>query len=298
MKPTASFMEEYRNWLIWSVVLHVVVAFAFSLSAISLPRQIPQQVSVKATLVDETKLKSVKDAKAAEQRKAEQQRKAKAEAEAKARAQREKQAAERRAEQERKAKVEREKQAKAEAERKVKLEQERKAKAEAEQRAKQEAETKAKAEAERKAQAEAEAKARAEAERKARAEAEAKAKAEAEAAAAARREAELLEAMEAEERLLAARNSGELAQYIALIRDKVERNWAAPAGGKAAIKCEVNVSQIPGGEVVSVRIGRCNADPAIVRSIEAAVYKSSPLPLPTNPALFERNLKFNFEPDL
>ena len=102
--------------------------------------------------------------------------------------------------------------------------------------------------------------------------------------------------MAAEEQLIAARTSGELAEYIALIKQRVERNWVKPSGSASAIECEVYVSQIPGGEVVGVKTGRCNADAAVVRSVEAAVYKSSPLPMPSNPTLFERNLRFMFKP--
>ena len=115
-------------------------------------------------------------------------------------------------------------------------------------------------------------------------------------AAAARRESELAASMAAEEQLIAARTSGELAEYIALIKQRVERNWVKPSGSASAIECEVYVSQIPGGEVVGVKTGRCNADAAVIRSVEAAVYKSSPLPVPSNPRLFERNLRFMFKP--
>ena len=38
-------------------------------------------------------------------------------------------------------------------------------------------------------------------------------------------------------------------------------------------------------------------DEVVVRSIEAAVYRSSPLPLPPDPQLFERNLRFTFKPE-
>jgi colicin import membrane protein len=58
----------------------------------------------------------------------------------------------------------------------------------------------------------------------------------------------------------------------------------------------VLVTQIPGGDVVNVRVTECNGDAAVVRSIEAAVMRSSPLPGPPNPALFERNLRFEFRP--
>jgi colicin import membrane protein len=33
-------------------------------------------------------------------------------------------------------------------------------------------------------------------------------------------------------------------------------------------------------------------------SIEAAVYRASPLPPPPDPGLFDRNLKITFKPDL
>jgi colicin import membrane protein len=57
------------------------------------------------------------------------------------------------------------------------------------------------------------------------------------------------------------------------------------------------VTQIPGGQVTGVRIGNCPADDAVRRSIEAAVLRASPLPMPANQALFERNLRFVFKPE-
>jgi colicin import membrane protein len=46
-----------------------------------------------------------------------------------------------------------------------------------------------------------------------------------------------------------------------------------------------------------VRIGQCNGDQAVRESIEAAVYRASPLPPPPDPALFDRNLRIDFRPD-
>lgn len=103
--------------------------------------------------------------------------------------------------------------------------------------------------------------------------------------------------LEAEERRLVAINSGKLAQYIALITDKVERNWMRPASARPGVECDVHVTQIPGGEVINVRVGRCNGDAAVIRSIEAAVFNSSPLPRPADPSLFDRNLRFTFKPE-
>jgi colicin import membrane protein len=45
-----------------------------------------------------------------------------------------------------------------------------------------------------------------------------------------------------------------------------------------------------------VQVGRCNGDEAVRQSIEAAVYRASPLPEPPDPALFERNLVVKFAP--
>jgi colicin import membrane protein len=57
------------------------------------------------------------------------------------------------------------------------------------------------------------------------------------------------------------------------------------------------VTQVPGGEVTQVSIGDCNGDQAVRESIQAAVYRASPLPPPPDPSLFDRNLKIDFKPD-
>ena len=100
-----------------------------------------------------------------------------------------------------------------------------------------------------------------------------------------------------EERLTAAAQSGLLDQYAEVIRQKVERNWIRPPGARAGLDCVVNVKQIPGGEVVDVRVGQCNGDAAVIRSIEAAVLRSSPLPAPPDATLFDRSLRFEFKPE-
>jgi colicin import membrane protein len=45
-----------------------------------------------------------------------------------------------------------------------------------------------------------------------------------------------------------------------------------------------------------VSIGDCNGDEAVRESIEAAVYRASPLPPPPDPSLFERQLVIEFKP--
>jgi colicin import membrane protein len=94
-----------------------------------------------------------------------------------------------------------------------------------------------------------------------------------------------------------AMNSGALARYVYAIEQKLYRNWVMPPGAVAGVECVVNVRQLPGGEVVGATIGQCNGDDAVRRSIEAAVFKASPLPEPEDPLLFDRNLRIEFKPE-
>jgi colicin import membrane protein len=109
--------------------------------------------------------------------------------------------------------------------------------------------------------------------------------------------ADLARQLADEERLASAADSGALAEYVDLIRQKVERNWIPPASARPGLECEVLVNQLPGGAVGDVRVGRCNGDEAVRRSIETAVRRADPLPLPSDPTLFERNLRFTFKPE-
>lgn len=127
-------------------------------------------------------------------------------------------------------------------------------------------------------------------------EVELKRQADADAKAQAATEAELKAQLAAEEGRADAVNSGLLNQYVALIQQKVIRNWIKPATARSGLECEVKVAQATGGTVLSVEVGRCNGDAAVRASIEAAVQRASPLPAPPDPRLFERNLLFNFKP--
>ena len=111
-----------------------------------------------------------------------------------------------------------------------------------------------------------------------------------------RREAELRARMAAEERTDSLRASGVMTGWTQSIRAKVERAWLKPPSVTAALDCIVRVTQVPGGEVVAVVIQQCNGDSSARESIEAAVYRASPLPAPPDAALFERVIEFRFRP--
>jgi len=100
-----------------------------------------------------------------------------------------------------------------------------------------------------------------------------------------------------EEVRLAAMNSDAMASYQFALKQKIMRNWVAPASAQPGIECVVDVRQSPGGDVMSVMVGICNGDAAVRRSIEAAVLKASPLPKPQNRNLFRRDLRITFKPE-
>ena len=111
-----------------------------------------------------------------------------------------------------------------------------------------------------------------------------------------RREAELHARLAAEEHAEALRASGVVTAWTNSIRAKVERAWLKPPSVTAALDCAVRVTQVPGGEVVSVNILQCNAEASVRESIEAAVYRASPLPQPPDASIFERVIEFRFRP--
>jgi colicin import membrane protein len=141
------------------------------------------------------------------------------------------------------------------------------------------------------------AKEKAAAERKQKAEQEAKRKAEAEAAQ--QREAEkALQAQLAEE-AAQARAQSKLSEFIPYIQDKVQNNWLRPAGSQPGLSCVIQVTLIPGGDVVGTRVVQSSGNALFDASVERAVQKASPLPLPNDPALFKyfREINFRFVPD-
>jgi len=233
---------------------------------------------IQATVVDARALESEIMAR----RQAEAKRKAEAEVQRQAEAE-----AQRRAEAKRQAEAEVQRQA--EAKRKAE------AKAQRQAEAKRQAEAEAKRQAEAKRKAEAKAKRRAEAKRKAEETARRRAEAERKAAEAARRarEADLLAALDAEQA------AGELDIYKSAVFDRIRGVWVRQPGMGRNLSCRVEVRLIPGGEVVpgSVRIIRGSGNPAFDRSVVTAVYKASPLPVPSGQPFEQfRNLGLDFRP--
>lgn len=153
-----------------------------------------------------------------------------------------------------------------------------------------------KAEAERKEREAAEAKKQEEAKRLAEEKRQAEERAQ-EQQANAEREADLKRSLDQELRQDAAQNSAAVATWQSQIIARIQRAWLQPASAKPGIVCVLDVTQVPGGTVTNVHVGSCNGDQAVRESIEAAVYRASPLPPPPDPALFQRELTITFRPN-
>jgi len=97
----------------------------------------------------------------------------------------------------------------------------------------------------------------------------------------------------------AARAATEIDKYRLLIRQRVSRSWNRPVGVAKGLKCVVSVRLTPTGEVLSANVVRSSGNGLFDRSVENAVYKAAPLPLPEDPALYEnfREIEFLFNPE-
>ena len=114
-----------------------------------------------------------------------------------------------------------------------------------------------------------------------------------------RRKAAEAEEREREEAVRKARALTAAEKYKLLIRQKVSRNWARPPGAQTGLQCTVRVRLVPSGDVLQVTVVKTSGDERFDRSVENAVYKASPLPLPEERDLFEyfREIEFIFNPE-
>ena len=84
-------------------------------------------------------------------------------------------------------------------------------------------------------------------------------------------------------------------KYKRKIYETVKRQWSIPPKSDE-LKAQVRVTLLPDGDVRSILFIKRSGNNAFDASIEAAINKASPLPVPNDPALFDqfRSLTFNF----
>jgi len=295
-----NWIKDNRSSFFIAVVIHVLFFAALFLNwQADKPKKIVLQQGnvIEVNAVDATRydaeIRKIEKQQAAEQKRQQ-------EAEKKAREQK-RLLAERKARQERLAK---EKKRKAEAElkrneeKKRKEEQKRKedearkiaekkaAEKKAAQEKKKKTEARAKEEARLKKEQELKAK-----EKKAR---EAKRKAEAEQ----KRQAELKLEQERQQAERARRSKGIVDRHVGLIVQKIERNWRQPLNAPAGLSCKIEIKLASTGQVLGVRILQSSGNNIFDKSVETAVLKASPLPVPTDNEIFQefKLMIFKFTP--
>lgn len=259
--------------------------------------EIIQVTSVDANSYD-AEIKKIEQQKNAEQQrqqrleKARQEKKRKAEADRKAREQKKKQEKIRRQkEKQRQAKeLKRKKAAKEKKQREAKKKavQEKKRKA-AEKKAveKKAAEKKRnKAEAKRKAEQK-------KAEQKKRQLAEQKRK-----AAEKQRQAELQRQQQRDRAEQQRRSKGIVNRHVAMIAQKIERHWRQPLDAPSNLQCKIDIVLRSNGQVDSVKVVESSGNLSFDRSVELAVRRASPLPVPTDSVIFKQFevMRLRFEP--
>lgn len=86
---------------------------------------------------------------------------------------------------------------------------------------------------------------------------------------------------------------------IGRISSHIRRFIIMPPDVAGNPQAEFDVSLIPTGEVLNVKLSRSSGNPAYDNAVERAIRKASPLPLPPDPALAGRfrELKLKFRPN-
>jgi colicin import membrane protein len=91
---------------------------------------------------------------------------------------------------------------------------------------------------------------------------------------------------------LTAQSKGVVDKYKALILQAISQHWLVPSGVDKKRVAELLIRVAPGGVVLDVQLTKSSGDDALDRSARAAVLKSSPLPVPTDPDAFEPFRRF------
>jgi colicin import membrane protein len=101
-------------------------------------------------------------------------------------------------------------------------------------------------------------------------------------------------AAESEQR--ASSNKKGLKDYAAKIRGKIRGNIVLTPNITGNPEAVFEVDQLPSGEVLAVKLKRSSGNKGLDEAIERAILKSSPLPKPDDPALFQRSLEIKYKP--
>jgi len=94
----------------------------------------------------------------------------------------------------------------------------------------------------------------------------------------------------------AAARDRQLDSYVAKIRSKIRSNFNVSLLVEGNPEATVLVTQLPTGEILDAKLVIPSGNQAYDDDVLRAILKSSPLPKPDSPALFQRALKLTFRP--
>jgi colicin import membrane protein len=109
-----------------------------------------------------------------------------------------------------------------------------------------------------------------------------------------------------QEQALAAQNeerrahmAGVVDKYKALIVNAIGRNWILPEHVNRTLSSQFRIRLAPDGSVLDVTLIRGSGDPLLDRSAQTAIYKASPLPVPTDEDTFNmfRDISLTVRPE-
>ncbi|PTR14166.1 cell division and transport-associated protein TolA [Nitrosospira sp. Nsp2] len=89
------------------------------------------------------------------------------------------------------------------------------------------------------------------------------------------------------------RLADEMAEYKAKIMAKIRRNIVMPPDLPGNPAVEFDVTLLPGGDILDVKMRRTSGYPAFDSAVERGIFMSKPLPLPPDPALFSKFRNLN-----
>ncbi len=85
-------------------------------------------------------------------------------------------------------------------------------------------------------------------------------------------------------------------EYVGKIRSKIRSNIVMAGDIAGNPEAVFEVVQLPSGDIISATLRKSSGNPAYDAAVNRAILKSSPLPKPNEPGLFNRDLQLKFRP--
>lgn len=93
--------------------------------------------------------------------------------------------------------------------------------------------------------------------------------------------------------------AGEVDKYKAMIVNAISRQWILPENVDSSLSSQFRIRLAPDGAVLEVSLMRSSGDSVLDRSAQTAIYKASPLPVPSDPETFNlfRDISLTVRPE-